>query len=83
MTSWDPFDFMRDLQDDMNRVFRRSLARPSEGTVGLFESVLDVREEGDKFIVEPKGINPVRFAAGKWSSEEIIVKKRTREREFI
>jgi HSP20 family protein len=47
---WDPFEALTDLQTDLNRAFNRSLSRPESWVKG-FDPVVEVREEGDHFLV--------------------------------
>lgn len=50
---WDPFDFVRDLQDEMSRFLSLSpLRRDGDlGWRGVFEPEIEVREEADHFLV--------------------------------
>ena len=50
---WDPFDFVRDLQDEMSRFLTVSPLR-KDGDLGwrnFFEPEIEVREENDHFLV--------------------------------
>ena len=47
---WDPFHMIADFQDEMNRVFGRTLTRRDDGT-RTFSPDIDIREEADKFIL--------------------------------
>lgn len=46
----DPFDFVTDLQDDMNRLFSSSLRRGSS-TLGEYLPSLEVKEDENQFLV--------------------------------
>ena len=48
---WDPFDFVGDLQGELNRLFSRSLVKRN-GWERTFEPEMDVLEEKDHFIVK-------------------------------
>lgn len=48
---WDPFDLMTDFQNEMNRLFHRSLTRKN-GWEKTFEPELDLIEEKDAFILK-------------------------------
>ena len=45
----DPFEFVTDLQEDMNRLFSSSLRRGSRGTTGEFLPSLEVKEDENQF----------------------------------
>ena len=48
---WDPFDLMTDFQQEMNRLFNRSLVKKN-GWTKTFAPETDVVEEKDAFIVK-------------------------------
>ncbi len=48
--TWDPFEALTDLQNDMNRAFNRSLTQ-REPWVRNFQPVIDVREESDRYLL--------------------------------
>ena len=48
---WDPFDLMTDFQNEMNRLFHRSLHK-KDGWAKTFEPEVDLVEEKDSFIVK-------------------------------
>ena len=48
---WDPFELMTDLQQDLNRLFHRSLKKDN-GWARTFEPEIDVIEEKDSFLVK-------------------------------
>jgi len=47
---WDPFDFVNDLQTDLNRAFNQSLSRRSDWARG-FTPHIEVREQKDRYDV--------------------------------
>ena len=52
--TWDPFDFVRDLQGELSRAFNTSLLRTDGGGDAwhrAFDPEIDVREEADRFLV--------------------------------
>src|SRR3989338_3760739 len=49
--TWDPFDLMTDFQNEMNRLFHRSLHKKN-GWEKTFEPEVDLVEEKDTFIVK-------------------------------
>jgi len=51
--TWDPFDFVRDLQGELSRAFNTSLLR-TDGDVWrqAFDPEIDVREEADRYVVQ-------------------------------
>lgn len=50
--TWDPFDFVRDLQGELSRAFNTSLLRTDGDTWRqAFDPEIDVREETDRFLV--------------------------------
>jgi HSP20 family protein len=49
--TWDPFDLMTDFQNEMNRLFHRSLHKKN-GWEKTFEPEVDLVEEKDSFIVK-------------------------------
>lgn len=51
--TWDPFDFVRDLQGELSRAFNTSVLR-TNGDLWhrAFDPEIDVREEADRFLVQ-------------------------------
>jgi HSP20 family protein len=55
---WDPFDEMRGIREQMNRLFKESFQRFGHDPKGLlsggatFHPQLDMRDEGDRFVIE-------------------------------
>ena len=50
--SWDPFDFVRDLQGELSRAFNTSLLRTDgDAWHRAFDPEIDVQEEADRFLV--------------------------------
>ena len=47
---WEPFDLLSDLQDDLNRVFNRSLTKRRDWE-STFSPVIEVREEADHYLL--------------------------------
>lgn len=48
---WDPFGMLRNLHEEMNRVFERSLTLPTAKQVAFFVPDIDVKDEKDAIAV--------------------------------
>ncbi|MBI3316563.1 MAG: Hsp20/alpha crystallin family protein [Candidatus Omnitrophica bacterium] len=48
---WDPFDTLLDIQDDINRVFGRSLVRKNDWMAKGFNPDIEVTEEADHYVL--------------------------------